>query len=267
MGHDRPPPPDRRVGALRRRLLRTLPRGGANERLQAVPNGGLILGALRGGAATLRWWLRLPATKARHRTQMKAEIESKLPRYSDDRDFRGEAIIRDLRRMDRYPELDEGIAGGPSPWFKTEVKGIYDRGLEVYLSVERVLVRGDVARPVREGGQPVFVIGRIPFERVEEVDWIGDPAASLEPMPHFYCWFGWRRRRLYEALLLYRQGMGVLVPLDDVKYEPKRLSRRNAKRINREHREHTKAAREQVERAVQSWREHGQLRIDADGED
>jgi hypothetical protein len=216
----------------------------------------------------LRWWSRLPATRARHRTKMKAEIESRLPRYSDDRDYRGEAIIRDLRRMDRYPDLDDTIAGGPSPWFKAEVKGIYERGLEVYVSVQRVVVRGDVATPVREDGQPVFVVGRIPFERIEEVDWIGDPAASLDPMPHFYCWFGWRRRRLYESFVLYRQGAGLnlLVPLDGVKFEPERVSRRETRRINREHRENTREAREQMERAVQAWREGGQLSPEDEGE-
>lgn len=232
----------------------------------AAVEGGLIVGGIRGAIAAVRWWFRLPATKARHRTKMKAEIEDKLPRYADDRDYRGEAIIRDLRRMDDYPELDDGIVGKPSPWFKAEVKGIYDRGLEVYVAAERVMISGDTAMPVRKGGQPVLVVGRLPFERIEEVDWVGDPAASLDRMPHFYCWFGWRRRQLYEEIVLYRQGAGVLVLLDGVNYRPARLSRREARRLNREYLENTKPARDQMERSVQAWREQGQLTVEEDAD-
>ncbi len=200
----------------------------------------------------------MPATKAKRRAERKAEIEANLPSYSDDRYYRGEAVIRDLRRMDDYPELGDGFSRKPSAWFKAEVKGIYDRGLEVYLNAVRVMVSGDTAKEVRTGGQPVMVVGRIPFDRIEEVDWIGDPDASRDQMPHFYCWFGWRRRRLFAELVLYRHSSGMLVCLDGVKYEPERLSRREARRLHRDYMEGTKEARAQMERSAQAWREAGQ---------
>jgi hypothetical protein len=47
-----------------------------------------------------------------------------------------EVIIRDIRRMDKFPDIDEESIG-ISPWFKLDVLGIYDRGIEVFLSDSR----------------------------------------------------------------------------------------------------------------------------------
>ena len=89
---------------------------------------------------------------------------------------------------------------------------------------------------------------------------------AFDRMPHFYCWFGWRRRQLYEEIVLYRQGAGVLVLLEGVNYRPARLSRRVARRLNREYLENTKPARDQMERSVQAWREQGQLTVEEDAD-
>jgi hypothetical protein len=52
-----------------------------------------------------------------------------------------EAIIRDLARVDAYPELDDR-SWGISPCFKVETKGLYHRGLEVFLSIEELVIAG-----------------------------------------------------------------------------------------------------------------------------
>ena len=97
------------------------------------------------------WWRkhRPAATELiDHRIKMREEIEQNLKwskRYIDRSatstqlatrieviDFE-EIVIRDIRRMDRFPKVDEnGI--GISPWFRVGVMGLYDRGIEVFLS-------------------------------------------------------------------------------------------------------------------------------------
>lgn len=221
--------------------------------------GAIVTGA-RAAGATWRWWRKRPAQRARYRTDSKVAIDAVLPRDPDDRNYRGEVIVRDLRRQNPYPDLDEDIAGrGVSPWFKAEVKGLYDRGIEIYLANQRVMIRGDVATEVREGGQPVVVVGRISFDRIDHIDPIGDADTYFYPMPHLYCRFGWRGRRLYEDTVLYRAGVpgsGVLVHLEGVTLQQEKwLSRREIKAANRAHHEATRPAREQLEANRRIWLE------------
>lgn len=66
---------------------------------------------------------------------LKVEICRKLPATPSG--YASEVIIRDLARVDAYPEVDDR-PWGISPWFKVEGRDLYHRGLEVFLSVENL---------------------------------------------------------------------------------------------------------------------------------
>ena len=71
-----------------------------------------------------------PVEVLRHRSRWKVEFEDHYERLKDN-----EVIIRDVARIDSYPEVEENPKG-ISPWFKTEFKGLYHRGVEVILRIE-----------------------------------------------------------------------------------------------------------------------------------
>jgi hypothetical protein len=115
-----------------------------------------------------------------------------------------EIIIRDIRRMDEFPEIDkEGI--GISSWFKVTVVGLYDRGIEVFLSDSRSVIQTEngwcLLPPGRHSESALFAasVGRIPFHFIERIDWSrSDPYYFA---PHFYCHFSGPLRRPYEDVI------------------------------------------------------------------
>jgi hypothetical protein len=141
----------------------------------------------------------------RQRTKWKAEFERNTS-LLDNRDV----IIRDLNRMDSYPNINEREKG-ISAWFKTEFKGLYHRGFEVFLCVEsaRYLEAENgwaFCRYDAEGAENVFLVGRIPYDVVREVDWSGD---EYYPTPHVYCDFNRRLgKEPYEEIVLCRRYEG-----------------------------------------------------------
>jgi hypothetical protein len=115
-----------------------------------------------------------------------------------------EIIIRDIRRMDKFPEIDKNCIG-ISPWFKVDVVGFYDRGIEVFLSDSRSVIQtenGWCLLPVGEHSETALFaasVGRIPFHVIERIDWSrSDPYYSA---PHFYCHFSGPLRGPYEDVI------------------------------------------------------------------
>ena len=171
------------------------------------------------------WWRvhRLPPKEIiERRVKMREEIENSLRwerRYIDSPatethlatrieviDFE-EIIIRDIQRMDAFPKINERDVG-ISPWFKVEVSGFYDRGIEVFLSDWRKAVPALEADSFQsnwslvkqddnsESAVDVVAIGRIPFEFIERVDW--SRSDGYYDTPHFYCRFSGPLREPYE---------------------------------------------------------------------
>jgi hypothetical protein len=106
--------------------------------------------------------------------------------------LREDVIIRDMKRIDTYPELDN--RKGISLWFRVGLVGTYHRGILVGMRWE-MLTRHDEEGKIwrltnyaasEEGDAKVLLIGRIPYENIEEVDWDGDEYYGF---PHIYCFF------------------------------------------------------------------------------
>ncbi|MDI6694703.1 MAG: hypothetical protein QME21_06630 [Anaerolineales bacterium] len=114
-----------------------------------------------------------------------------------------EAIIRDLSRINDYPEVAER-SRGISPWFKVGVKGLYHRGIEVIIGIHSLVELENqagwrFARRDEDGDVNAFLVGRIPFDAIATVDWQGD---NHYPGPHIYCRFN-KNKGPYEELLYF----------------------------------------------------------------
>lgn len=106
------------------------------------------------------------------------------------RKLRNDVIIRDMNRLDAYPNLDEKEKG-ISPWFRLGLVGTYHRGIFVAHGWGGLIKDEDGWRypnyKVGERGElKVLLISSIPYDNVEQVDWDGDEYYGY---PHIYCWF------------------------------------------------------------------------------
>jgi hypothetical protein len=194
----------------------------------------LLIGLVQSAVSVLRfaadWWdrrRRSPAELLRHSLALKTEVNGKLWRLLDETN--GDAIIRELRRKDSYPDVDESLRS-ISPWFKVELKDTYHAGIEVVTAIEHVVIEDGVARraadPNDSRGQNVLVVGRIPYTSIEGIDWEGD---EFYGFTHIYCRFRiGRRRGPYAETVLYQKGARDLggrtyyEPLEGIRWKPKR---------------------------------------------
>jgi hypothetical protein len=182
---------------------------------EAVSAGNLLLRAYR----TL---LRRPdpVVQLRHIERVRTEIRTNLDRPTHE--YAPEVMIVRVDKRHRYPEPDMRRLGlGASPWFKAEVKGAESDDLEVFSAIDHVTIKRGKARSVGHeapGNRKVFVVGAIPYERIEYIDWSPDRAFGL---PRFYCRY--RRRGPYKTISLYEDHGSYFFPLSGIKYKPERF--------------------------------------------
>jgi hypothetical protein len=138
-----------------------------------------------------------------YRNKIKKMVESNLPELKTEYDY-GEVIVRDIKRMDDYPEVDDKLRG-ISPWFKLGLIGTYHRGIKVGLGYEGFLFdkKNEKWRKVNydQGEEKeinLLLVGYIPFDRIKNIDWVGD---EYYIMPHLYCDFTGPKKQPYEKLI------------------------------------------------------------------
>ena len=125
--------------------------------------------------------------------------------YSEE--LRPDVIVRDIKRMDNYPELDPG-AKGISPWFRVGLLDIYHKGILIGIRWGELKKTGesDAWRYIdyrsETGDIKAVLAGRIPFENIEAVDWHGDEYYAF---PHIYCHFNAKKKQPYEKLSYYME--------------------------------------------------------------
>jgi hypothetical protein len=108
--------------------------------------------------------------------------------------LRVDVIIRDMKRIDSYPETSE--RKGISAWFRAGLVDTYHRGILVGLGWERLkkYFDGDqwtfaCGTAEESDGVTLLRIGSIPYENIESVDWGGD---GYYGFPHIYCFFSFK---------------------------------------------------------------------------
>ena len=144
-----------------------------------------------------------PADAVKLRQKWKEEIESRL-RWIDDTVGYGEAIIRDVKRVDSYPDTDDKNKG-ISPWFRVGLLGTYHKGLQVGLNIEGLVYdeselgwRYNNHKQNEKADLNAYLVGLIPFERIVSIDWDGDKYYYI---PHIYCEFSGKRKEPYEGIV------------------------------------------------------------------
>jgi len=190
-----------------------------------------ISGAEVGLAARVLGWLtrrgKDPVGALRQKEAMRDELRQRL---SKDSDYPEVVVVR-LRHENAYPDPDMRLLPfGASPWFKFEVKSVHDRGLEVVLAIEFALIRRGKATLIDEqtpGATKVFVVGRIPYDRIRHVDWSPDPAYGS---PRLYTAYGWRGPCREVVLYEPASRSGYLYEIPDVKWKGETSRRRRLRR-------------------------------------
>ena len=159
---------------------------------------------IRDGWAYLRGRRRKlsPQQAIQLRQRWKPEFEAKILEWNR-KHLRKDVIIRDMRRIDGYPDLDEKEKR-ISAWFRVGLVDTYHKGIQVGLSWETLTMDRQknewrwTNRKAGENGElKVILIGYVPFENIESVDWDGDEYYGY---PHIYCYFDARRKEPYERL-------------------------------------------------------------------
>jgi len=145
-----------------------------------------------------------PEEILKKRFEKKREFEENLPHL-----INSDIIIRDINRMDSYPDIDEK-GRGISPWFKLGFKALYHKGVELFMSVESV--RFDHAIDVwaackydDDEAVNALVVGRIAYETIIQVDWAGD---EYYPFPHLYCQFNKSKMPYDEIICVVPEKLG-----------------------------------------------------------
>ncbi len=150
-----------------------------------------------------------PVLVLKRREEFRKEFENKLPRKNQ-YGVHCEAIIRDIKRMDSYPDIDT-TKKGISPWFNVEVKGLYHRGVEVFIGMPEYIKRDESGgwrftnHKDTEEKVLAYPVGRIPFDLIEYVNWDGD---EYYPFPHIYCRFKSFKGQPYESIPFFAKHEG-----------------------------------------------------------
>lgn len=164
-------------------------------------SGSLIYNALKDLG---RWVFRRvakpdPEEVIRSRQKWKDEIDARLGKP----DEYAEAIVRDVKRADSYPNLPDN-ENGISAWFRVGLLGTYHRGIQLGLRIEGLVkdpaVGWRLSDPKKE--EPdlnAYVVGLVPFERIVNIDWAGD---QYYYVPHIYCRFTGPKRQPYEQVVV-----------------------------------------------------------------
>jgi hypothetical protein len=168
-----------------------------------------IIGLVKDGTISL--WRKFkkpdPLELVTKRQRLKVEVESRL-QWIDKSTRYGEVIIRDVRRVDEYPNVKEK-SKGISSWFRVTLVGTYHRGIQVGLSFYSLKwcpkeESWHLTRDYKASEMNALLVGRIPYDRIVTIDWSGDEYYSE---PHIYCLFtGWRPSP-YEELVFCEEYM------------------------------------------------------------
>lgn len=138
------------------------------------------------------------------------EWKSKFEEYLSDRfsqKLRSDAIVRDIKRMDHYPNTDTSKRGA-SPWFRVGLIGTYHNGVQLGLGWHSLVKDGDgwrLADQLRDDVESsnLLLVGYVPYELIASVDWVGDEYYSF---PHIYCHFNPWTKEPYESLAYCRKA-------------------------------------------------------------
>ncbi len=130
-----------------------------------------------------------PAEQVRHREQLRKEFQYELGEMSA-KNIRSDVIIRDVDRVDGYPNAQKGDSG-ISSWFRIGLLETYTRGVKFLLRTGMLTstdqgLRYTDRKAGEKGDTRAFLIGEVPYDSIISVNWSGD---EYYYSPHIYCHF------------------------------------------------------------------------------
>ena len=169
---------------------------------------GSLIGPFVKGVEKVWAWLRgrrgqlTNADIVQIRMKWKPQFEARLAECRREK-LRRDVIVRDVRRLDGYPKVNEK-AKGISPWFRVALVGTYHAGVLLHLGwrtvptpvLEKLGVE-NWRQEEPDGQSNTALIGYVPYEQIEAVDWEGDEYYGF---PVLYCHFDTKRGEPYERL-------------------------------------------------------------------
>jgi len=144
-----------------------------------------------------------PEEILKKRQEWRKEAEKHIPRRNN-WDSRGDAIVRDIDRMDYYLHENPKKAYASYAWFRVEVKDVTYRGIECFVSMPEMIIydkqkkKWRLAERDEQDGTLAYPVGKIPYENIVNIDWNGD---EYYPYPHIYCRY--RKGSPYYAIHYY----------------------------------------------------------------
>jgi hypothetical protein len=162
-----------------------------------------------------------PGELLKHSEDLKKKFQEEIYKCRVEK-LRKDVIIRDADRIKAYPNVDVNPKG-ISPWFKAGLISTYHRGIMVALRSGTLTESPDGYRFTdykigEKGDIRVYLIGKIPYEFIEGVDFDGDEYYYL---PHIYCRFA-NKGEPYEELVYCEEvemGNGHLYYSEREKYQ------------------------------------------------
>lgn len=129
------------------------------------------------------------AEKVKKREELRLDFEDAFSKMRAKK-LSSDVIIHDVGRVDDYPNTNEEEKG-ISSWFKVGLLETYHRGIKVGIRVGTLIetekgLRFVDHRNKEEGNVKAWLVGEIPFESIESVNWGGDEYYN---QPHFFCHF------------------------------------------------------------------------------
>jgi hypothetical protein len=169
---------------------------------EAIAIGRIVWSGVTGG---VKFWRRrkrhlTPQETLAARARWKPTFTEWLQNQSHN-ELRTDVIIRDIKRMDNYPDVGEK-SKGISAWFRSGIVDTYEKG--ILLGLRTVELKHDTEKggfyfpPMGERGDVKLTFcGFVPYENIESVDWDGDQYYGY---PHIYCYFDGKDNQPYERL-------------------------------------------------------------------
>ncbi|WP_217511773.1 hypothetical protein [Vibrio metschnikovii] len=138
--------------------------------------------------------------KVSKREELRLIFDDKLLEIRSNK-LSSDIILRDVDRADSYPETSD--EPGISSWFRLGLLETYHRGIRVALRIGSLVeiengyrfrdyVNGE------DGDIKVWMVGEIPFESIESINWSGD---EYYGKPHIYCHFEHDQGEPYERIV------------------------------------------------------------------
>jgi hypothetical protein len=195
---------------------------------------GFSYSLLKDGLAWLRGRRRrlTPTQVLELRQKWKKEIEPILWKRTGKK-FRMDVIIRDVQRLDKYPEDTEPNRHGISAWFKVGLTCTYHNGIEVNLGWHSLVKEdygwrlADYHKDDKDRMKTVALVATIPYERIEKIDWTGD---TFYGNSQVYCHFDGKKGMPYEDFFFATQEQNPGGPYFYLKVADEEVVRKNSER-------------------------------------